>query len=128
MTDAVKADAKWATNRSLSAIMPDLQRGYWRFFNVAARIVAAGFLSVGAIFVLWGLSLVLDPKATIGDDGVPSADPWLKASVLVVGLVVSGLGVLFVKSRRYRPDPGDSPFAGRKNLNKQQHNKERNTP
>jgi hypothetical protein len=94
--------------------MSDFQKTYWRSFNVAARIVGTGFLLVGGIFVLWGLSLVLDPKATIGVDGVPSTDPWIKASVLVVGLVVCGLGVLLLISRRYRPDLGDSPFTRRK--------------
>ena len=90
--------------------MSKQQKTYWQTFNVLGRVVGAGFVCVGGIFVLWGLSLVLDSKATIGVDGVPSSDPWIKASVLVAGLVVGGLGVLLLISRRYRPDLGDSPF------------------
>jgi hypothetical protein len=76
----------------------------WLLFNFLVRVVGVCFAIVGVIFAIWGLSLVLDPKATIGVNGVPSSDPWLKGMILVVGLVVAMLGVLLVFARLYRPD------------------------
>jgi hypothetical protein len=77
-------------------------------FNIAVRLVGAGFVFVGAVFAIWGLFLVLDPKATIGVNGVPSNDPWIKAMVLVVGLVVGVLGVLLVFARPPQPTGNNS--------------------
>jgi len=51
-----------------------------------------------------GLLLVLNPKATVDVNGVPSSDPWTKAILLIAGLVVCVLGVLLVVARRYQPD------------------------
>jgi hypothetical protein len=83
--------------------MSDWRKIHWQLFNTFGRIVGVGFSLVGGIFALWGLSLVLDSKATIDVDGVPSTDPWIKAVVLIVGLVVCVLGVLMLVARRYRP-------------------------
>ncbi len=58
---------------------------------------------VGVVFTIWGLSLVLDPKATIDVNGVPSSDPWEKTGVLIMGLVVAVLGILVLKALPYRP-------------------------
>jgi len=58
---------------------------------------------VGAVFTIWGLSLVLDAKATIDVNGVPSSDPWIKASVLIIGLVAVVIGVLMLMARSYQP-------------------------
>lgn len=87
---------------------------FWQAFNALGRIIGFGFTIVGGIFALSGLWLVLDHNATIGINGVPSRDPWIKGLVLVVGLLVSSVGVLLLISRRYRPDLGDSPFSKRK--------------
>ena len=84
--------------------MSDWRTYYWRFFNFAVRCVGVGFVVAGAVLAIWGLSLVLDPKATIDVNGVPSSDPWIKGMTLVVGLVVCVLGVLLVFARSYRPD------------------------
>jgi hypothetical protein len=54
-------------------------------------------------FSIWGLSLVLDDKATIDVDGVPSSDPWEKAIVLVVGLMAVVTGILVFRARPYHP-------------------------
>jgi hypothetical protein len=71
--------------------------------NTGCRIVGFGFVFVGAIFALWGWSLVMDPTATIDIDGIPSNDPWSKAVILIVGLVVCVLGVLLLFARPYKP-------------------------
>lgn len=93
--------------------MPNWQRVYWWTFNAFVRFVGACFALVGGVFVLWGLKLVLDQKTTLDVGGVPTADPWIKGLVLVAGVVVGLLGLLLLKAKRYRPDPGDAPFTRR---------------
>jgi hypothetical protein len=62
----------------------------YAIFGVCAVIV-------GAVFVIWGLSLVIDPNATITINfDAPSSDPWLKASVLIGGLVGVVIGVFML--------------------------------
>jgi hypothetical protein len=90
--------------------MSDWRKTYWQLFNFGGRVVGVGFILVGGIFALWGTSLILDPKATIDMNGVPSSDPWLKAIVLVVGLVGCVLGILLLIARRFRPDLGEPPL------------------
>ena len=96
--------------------MSDWRKTYWQLFNFGGRVVGVGFILVGGIFTLWGVSLVLDPKATIDVNGVPSNDPWIKAIVLIVGVVICVLGVLSLIARRFRPDLGDRPFSSRERL------------
>jgi hypothetical protein len=72
-------------------------------FNILARAFGVIAIIAGLIFIIWGFSLVLDHKATIDVDGVPSSDPWIKGGVLVVGLVASTIGVLVLMARPYRP-------------------------
>jgi uncharacterized membrane protein YhaH (DUF805 family) len=83
--------------------MSDWRKIYWQLFNTVGRIVGVCFALVGGIFALWGLSLILDSKTTMDVNGVPSSDPWIKAIVLIVGLVVCVLGVLTLVAKRYRP-------------------------
>lgn len=94
------------------------QKIFWQVFNAMARVAGVGFTIVGGIFALWGLSLLLDSKATIDVDGVPTTDPWEKALLLIVGLVVCALGILTFLARRYRPDLGDSAFTTSKKASK----------
>jgi hypothetical protein len=61
----------------------------------------------GIVFIIWGVSLVLNSNATLDVNGVPSKDPWIKSIVLIVGLVVGVLGVLLLIARPYRPDLRD---------------------
>jgi hypothetical protein len=82
--------------------MSGWQTSYWRLLTIIARLIGVGFALVGGVIAIWGVTLVLDPKATIAVNGVPSSDPWIKASMLVVGLVVSVLGVLLVIARPFR--------------------------
>ena len=89
---------------------------HWQIVNIGARVVGCGFIFGGIIFSVWGVSLLLDGKATIGIDGVPSNDPWTKAIVLIVGLVFFVLGILLVSARRFRPDLGDSAFTAWKKI------------
>ena len=89
------------------------QRIYWQVFNILGRFVGAGFTLVGGVFVLWGVSLLLDRNATFSVDGIQSSDPWTKSVVLAAGLGVVVLGIMLLKSKRYRPDLGDSPFSCR---------------
>jgi len=94
-----------------------LQKIFWllvQLFNVLRRITGIGFFFVGGCFAIWGLSLVLDPRATINVNGIPTSDPWMKATVLVVGLMVCSLGVLLFFSRPLRLNLGDSPFSKHK--------------
>jgi len=77
---------------------------FWKVYRVLLRIVGTGFICVGGVFIIWGLSLILDPKATLDVNGVPNSDPWVKASVLIVGLVVCVIGVLTFMARPYRQD------------------------
>jgi hypothetical protein len=83
--------------------MSDWRKIHWQLSNTFSRMVGVGFTLVGGIFALWGLSLVLVSKATMDVNGMPSNDPWIKASVLIVGLVVCVLGVLMLVARRFRP-------------------------
>ena len=76
-------------------------------FNLLGRAFGVMATIVGTVFTFWGLSLVLDPKATIDVNGVPSSDPWTKASVLIIGLVAVTMGILFLKARPYQPKPLD---------------------
>ena len=86
------------------------QRLHWQLFNFLARFVGCGFIFAGVVFSIWGISILLDSKATIGVNGVPTTDPWVKGTVLIAGLVALVLGTLLVTARRYRPDLGDSAF------------------
>jgi hypothetical protein len=72
-------------------------------FNTLGRIFGVGAIIVGVVFVIWGLSLVLNHNATIVVNGVPSSDSWIKASVLIVGLVLSTIGILMLMARPYQP-------------------------
>jgi hypothetical protein len=71
--------------------MSEWRKIYWRFLKIASLVTGVWSVFVGLIFVGWGLSLVLNPKATIDVNGVPTDSPWEKASVLVAGL--AGVGV-----------------------------------
>jgi len=72
-------------------------------FNLLARAFGVMAIINGVVFTIWGLSLVLDHKATIDVNGMPSSDPWTKASVLVIGLVAVTIGILVLKARPYQP-------------------------
>jgi hypothetical protein len=80
--------------------MSNYEKTCWRMINALGRIAGGGFVFVGVIFSFWGLWLVLDRKATTAVDGAPTSDPWIKAIVLVAGLVVTALGVLLLRARR----------------------------
>jgi uncharacterized YccA/Bax inhibitor family protein len=71
--------------------------------HTLARIFGVGAVVVGGVFAIWGLTLVLDHNTTIDVNGVPSSDPWIKASVLVVGLVFLVIGILTLKAKPYQP-------------------------
>lgn len=94
--------------------MPWNKKIHWQIFNITARVVGGGFILVGVVFSLWGLSLLLDSQATIGVNGVPATDPWNKAIILVVGLVLFVLGLSLVLARPFRPDLADSALADSK--------------
>ena len=74
-------------------------------FNFLARAFGVMAIINGVVFTFWGLSLVLDHKATIDVNGVPSSDLWTKASVLIIGIVAVTIGILFLKARPYQPNP-----------------------
>jgi hypothetical protein len=80
----------------------------WKTLYLLGRVIGYCFTIIGGIFSLWGLSLVLDQNSTIKISGIPNNDPWMKAIVLIVSLVICGLGVLLIMSRRYRPDLSNS--------------------
>jgi uncharacterized membrane protein len=83
--------------------MSQLRKIHAAAFNFLARAFGVMAIIVGVVFTFWGLSLVLDSKATIDVNGVPSSDPWIKASVLVIGVVGVVIGVLMLKARPYQP-------------------------
>jgi uncharacterized membrane protein len=83
--------------------MSQLRKIHAAAFNFLARAFGVMAIIVGVVFTFWGLSLVLDSKATIDVNGVPSSDPWIKASVLVIGVVAVVIGVLMLKARPYQP-------------------------
>jgi uncharacterized membrane protein len=83
--------------------MSELRKIHAAAFNFLARAFGVMAIIVGVVFTFWGLSLVLDSKATIDVNGVPSSDPWIKASVLVIGVVAVVIGVLMLKARSYQP-------------------------
>jgi hypothetical protein len=66
---------------------------------------------VGLVFTAKGSWLLLHHDATIDVNGVPATDISIKAIVLMAGLVISVLGILMLKARRYRPDLGDHAFS-----------------
>lgn len=88
---------------------------YWWLFNNLVRFVGVMFALVGAGMALWSLSLLADPHSMISDGNTFTNDPGPKAMGLILSLIVSGLGILLITARRYRPDLGDSPFTPRKN-------------
>jgi hypothetical protein len=88
--------------------MSDWQKTHWQLFNALGKLIGVGFIFVGGIFSIWGISLLLDPKATIDVDGGPTNDPSIKATTLIVGLIVLALGVLLVIAKPFRPDLEDS--------------------
>lgn len=83
--------------------MSPLRKIHAAAFNILARIFGVMAIIVGAVFTIWGLTLVLDKNSTIGVNGVPSSDPWEKAPVLVIGIMVFALGFLVLMARPYRP-------------------------
>ena len=83
--------------------MSQFRKLHAQVLNRLARIFGVGAIVVGVVFVIWGLSLVLNHKATIEVNGGPNRDVWLKASVLIVGLVSSTIGILTLMARPYRP-------------------------
>ena len=87
--------------------MSQLRKLHAAALNTGARVFGVMAVIAGLVFTLWGLTLVLDHNATINVNGVPSSDPWIKASVLIVGLVIGGLGVLMLMARPYRPPSED---------------------
>jgi nitrate reductase gamma subunit len=82
--------------------MSDWQKNYWRFFNIVLRIIGAWFVFGGVVFFIWGISLILDPKATIEVNGVPTGSIWAKAMMLVVGIVAGVMGILLILARPFR--------------------------
>ena len=83
--------------------MSQLRKIHAAAFNFLARAFGVMAIINGVAFTIWGLSLVLDRKATINVNGVPSSDPWDKASVLIIGVVAVVIGVLMLKARPYKP-------------------------
>ena len=84
--------------------MSELRKLHVAALNTLARIFGVGAVFVGGVFAIWGLVLVLDHNAMIDVNGVPSSDPWIKASVLVVGLVGVVIGILMLKAKPYKPE------------------------
>lgn len=83
--------------------MSHLRKIHTTAVNTLARAFGVMAIIAGAVFTIWGLSLVLDHNATIDVNGVPISDPWIKAIVLVVGLVAVVIGVLMLMARSYQP-------------------------
>ncbi|MGH7976041.1 MAG: hypothetical protein ACREC8_05220 [Limisphaerales bacterium] len=75
---------------------------FWQAFNIFVRITGVWFILGGIVFIIWGLSLILNSDATINVNGVPSKDLWAKSIVLVAGLIISVLGILLLVARSYR--------------------------
>ena len=92
------------------------EKRHWQAFNIGGRAFGCGLIIVGALFSFWGLSLLLDSKATIDVDGVPTTDPWIKAMLLIMGLGGFVLGLLMIFARRFRPDLGDPAFTDSKKI------------
>jgi hypothetical protein len=92
------------------------EKRHWQTVNIGARVVGGAFIFGGMVFSIWGFSILLDSKATIDVDRVPTTDPWTKAIVLIVGLVFLVLGLLLVFARRFGPDLGDSAFTDSKRI------------
>jgi hypothetical protein len=84
---------------------------FWMLFNLLCRIGGVGFVIYGFVFSVWGLVLVLNAKSTMLVNGIPTRDPLDNYAMLIMGIVVALLGFLFLVSRRYRPDLGDSAFS-----------------
>src|SRR5664280_2532155 len=88
--------------------MSQYTKFHWLIVNGCVRVFGVGAIVAGVVFTAWSSWLLLHRDATIGVNGVPSNDPWDKATILIAGLVVLVLGILVLKARRYRPDLGDS--------------------
>ena len=79
----------------------EFEQRHAKTVNFFARVFGVLAIIAGVVFTVWGLSLVLNPKATIDLGGVPSSDPWIKTGILVVGLVIVTIGILMLKAKPY---------------------------
>jgi hypothetical protein len=82
--------------------MNKAESAYFSLLTVLARIVGGWFVLGGLVFVAWGTVLLTDKTSTFSINGVPSHDPIDKAVPLVLGLVVSGLGILLLFARGFK--------------------------
>ena len=82
--------------------MSQLRKIHAAAFNFLACAFGVMAIINGFAITIWGLSLVLDHKATIDANGAPS-DSWEKVEILVIGVVVFAIGVLVLKARSYKP-------------------------
>jgi hypothetical protein len=83
---------------------------HWRVFNVGRRLTGLMAILNGAIFAIWGGSLLLRPQSTMDVQGMPTAAIGPKLGMMVVGILAVVLGVLLVRVRTYRPDLGDASW------------------
>ena len=68
-------------------------------------VILAGIsaIIIGLVFVIWGFIVLLNHNATITVNEVPSSDPWIKASVMVGGLIIVGTGIWMLMRRSRQP-------------------------
>jgi hypothetical protein len=88
---------------TIANLMSALRKLHAAALNTLARIFGAGSIFVGGVFAIWGLALTIDRNATVDVNGMPSTDPWIRAGVIVVGLVFVVIGILTLKAKPYQP-------------------------
>jgi len=74
--------------------------GYWRVFNVLVRTLGLVALIGGAVFTVLAVIRIMQ-LGLLRTEGSP---PLV---LLVIGLIVTWLGVAILRAPTYRPDQGD---------------------
>jgi uncharacterized protein YjeT (DUF2065 family) len=75
------------------------------------RIFAVMAIINGAVFLIWGISLLANPDATINWDDMVTKNSWPKAQIAIIGFMAIAVGILLLLVRPFRPDLGQYPWS-----------------
>lgn len=76
---------------------------YWKIFNLCLRGVGIAFLVAGIIGAVYFFPILVDSRATIDVNGVPTNDPLYKLLAVALPVAFGALGFLIVRAKPYYP-------------------------